>query len=585
MRKLVLLFFCFLMTSYVLADARYEIDNSLIKKDNRRDTEPNIQESQIINKLRESSWDEEWLVIPSTEIDNTKLQEILKDSVNKYQNIYEEMLETLSILKQLQLKMGKKLTDEKEKTILVNIISKVKNPKLKQKAEKDFSKGTISKSIKEELLEAIDISERDNNSFLDYTLNPINKDPFSFFVNKWTSKGWTSPKITYYDTVPNPLYRKNLSLFSYYDILNKFYYFPKLNESYTWINDETGEKIEEKYPERITYLRYSSHPELRILKNNNETKNLDFAEIYNNKGELVGINFPINIEIRDFDRTSIILKKVAKIAYLDNKHDIQSIDKEDKDFLTLELGLRDKNASERREENALGAALVSGNSKRTSNALMSMALDRMLKYDKAKNWLDQIVDDNKYNFRMILGIERLNPRTFKVSYGDDEGNPTYDVTYTYSTNKPYQYSRNIDIEKSKYDKNKEPINFDLKLVSGIDLRSIKHEYKTDEEIFVSTDQPGEFPGGVNALLKWLNNNVRYPETALQNDIEGQVMVKFVIEKDGSLSNVEISEAVDKDLDREALRVVSKMPKWQPAKNEGVVVRSYYNLPVLFQLSN
>lgn len=107
----------------------------------------------------------------------------------------------------------------------------------------------------------------------------------------------------------------------------------------------------------------------------------------------------------------------------------------------------------------------------------------------------------------------------------------------------------------------------------------------EEEIFVAVEQQAEFPGGQAALMKWLANNVRYPETAQQNDIQGRVVVKFVVEKDGSIGAATIYKGVDKDLDREALRVVKKMPKWQPGKNNGVPVRSYFNLPVLFRLQN
>ena len=107
----------------------------------------------------------------------------------------------------------------------------------------------------------------------------------------------------------------------------------------------------------------------------------------------------------------------------------------------------------------------------------------------------------------------------------------------------------------------------------------------EEEIFTAVEQQAEFPGGIAALMKWLNQNIRYPEQAAANDIQGRVIVKFVVEKDGSIGAVEILKGVDKDLDREALRVVKKMPKWQPGKNNGVAVRSYFNLPVTFKLQN
>ena len=107
----------------------------------------------------------------------------------------------------------------------------------------------------------------------------------------------------------------------------------------------------------------------------------------------------------------------------------------------------------------------------------------------------------------------------------------------------------------------------------------------EEEIFVAVEQQAEFPGGQGALMKFLSNNIRYPESAQQNDIQGRVIVKFVVEKDGSIGNVTVVKGVDRDLDREAIRVVKKMPRWQPGKNNGVAVRSYFNLPVTFRLQN
>lgn len=110
------------------------------------------------------------------------------------------------------------------------------------------------------------------------------------------------------------------------------------------------------------------------------------------------------------------------------------------------------------------------------------------------------------------------------------------------------------------------------------------EKPKEEEIFVAVEQQAEFPGGLPALMKWLSNNIRYPEAAQQNDIQGRVIVKFVVEKDGSIGAADIVKGVDKDLDREAIRVVKKMPKWQPGKNNGVAVRSYFTLPVVFKLA-
>lgn len=104
-----------------------------------------------------------------------------------------------------------------------------------------------------------------------------------------------------------------------------------------------------------------------------------------------------------------------------------------------------------------------------------------------------------------------------------------------------------------------------------------------EQVYSAVEQPAEFPGGQTALMTWLAKNIAYPEAAQQNGISGRVIVKFIVEKDGSISGVSVVKGVDKDLDNEAIRVVKKMPKWQPGKNGGKAVRCYFSLPVTFRL--
>ena len=103
------------------------------------------------------------------------------------------------------------------------------------------------------------------------------------------------------------------------------------------------------------------------------------------------------------------------------------------------------------------------------------------------------------------------------------------------------------------------------------------------EVFEVAEILPEFPGGISALMKYLSNNICYPEMALANDIQGRVVVKFVVEKDGSISGVTVVRGVHEELDREAVRVVKSMPKWQPGKNNGQAVRCSFNLPVAFKI--
>lgn len=112
---------------------------------------------------------------------------------------------------------------------------------------------------------------------------------------------------------------------------------------------------------------------------------------------------------------------------------------------------------------------------------------------------------------------------------------------------------------------------------------IREKYRTPEKIFNLTDSLAEFPGGQAELMLWLSQNIRYPESAQQNGISGRVVVKCIIEKDGSIRGPVVVKGVDRDLDQEAIRVVKSMPKWIPAKNNGEPVRSYYSIPITFRL--
>lgn len=93
----------------------------------------------------------------------------------------------------------------------------------------------------------------------------------------------------------------------------------------------------------------------------------------------------------------------------------------------------------------------------------------------------------------------------------------------------------------------------------------------------------EFPGGNEALYKYLAQNIKYPEKAKADKIEGRVVVGFVIEKDGSISNAEVRRSVNVEMDAEALRVINAMPKWKPGMQRGVPVRVQYNIPITFKL--
>lgn len=111
----------------------------------------------------------------------------------------------------------------------------------------------------------------------------------------------------------------------------------------------------------------------------------------------------------------------------------------------------------------------------------------------------------------------------------------------------------------------------------------EEEEEEDAPVFFIVEEMPEFPGGEQALHKFLASNIEYPVIAQENGIQGRVYVKFVVNTDGSITDVEIARGVDPSLDKEALRVVRSMPKWKPGKQRGKAVRVSYTVPINFVL--
>lgn len=104
-----------------------------------------------------------------------------------------------------------------------------------------------------------------------------------------------------------------------------------------------------------------------------------------------------------------------------------------------------------------------------------------------------------------------------------------------------------------------------------------------EEIFAAVEQMPQFPGGEAELMKYVTNHIKYPTMAAENNIQGRVVVKFVVKKDGSVGEVQVLRGKDPDLDKEAVRVVRTLPKFIPGKMNGQAVSVWFTLPINFKL--
>ena len=124
---------------------------------------------------------------------------------------------------------------------------------------------------------------------------------------------------------------------------------------------------------------------------------------------------------------------------------------------------------------------------------------------------------------------------------------------------------------------------DTKNIAIVQVQIEEEEDETETQIFTVVENEPEFPGGMEALYKYLAQNIKYPQLARENNITGKVYVTFVVEKDGSIANPKVLRDIGGGCGAEAIRVVKAMPKWNPGKQRGKAVRVQFNLPVNFNL--
>jgi len=113
---------------------------------------------------------------------------------------------------------------------------------------------------------------------------------------------------------------------------------------------------------------------------------------------------------------------------------------------------------------------------------------------------------------------------------------------------------------------------------------VVEEDVVEQEIFQIVEEMPSYPGGERALLEYVAKNIKYPQIARETGIQGRVFVGFVVEPDGSVSNVKILRGIGGGCDEEAMRVIKSLPKWKPGKQRGKAVRVSYQIPVVFKLA-
>ncbi|MDR0988386.1 MAG: TonB family protein [Prevotellaceae bacterium] len=150
-----------------------------------------------------------------------------------------------------------------------------------------------------------------------------------------------------------------------------------------------------------------------------------------------------------------------------------------------------------------------------------------------------------------------------------------------------QVTETIDIVDDQADIEETDIASSEETGAAVDIKysaKVEEEEVKEDEIFEVAETMPSFPGGFSALNQYLAKYIKYPPIAQENGISGRVTIQFVVNTDGSIVNAVVAKPIDPYLDKEALRVVSSMPKWNPGMQRGKPVRVRYNVPVIFRLN-
>lgn len=111
--------------------------------------------------------------------------------------------------------------------------------------------------------------------------------------------------------------------------------------------------------------------------------------------------------------------------------------------------------------------------------------------------------------------------------------------------------------------------------------SVNAYSQSDDEVYSLVEEAAQFPGGQEEMMKFIQDNRQYPDEAKSQNLHGRVIVSFIVEKDGSLSNVKVMRSLGSGCDEEAVRVINSMPMWKPGKNSGKEVRTKMLVPITF----
>lgn len=329
----------------------------------------------------------------------------------------------------------------------------------------------------------------------------------------------------------------------------------RLLSGYEWVVKGKSQIQREFFPEEISYRTYPSHPNYRLYGHS----------LFDNQGELKVVLFiqysygnDIIYDEEETGMTATLLKCIMAKAYKNNAYNV--------------------NLAPNDVRKEIESQLLSGES--------------VLSYDenvqKATRYCEQLREDCAKQIANVKRITRVDARTFKVQFADEDDASTYSATIKFRSNGAYKVTYDITLPEGltayllEIGGNINSDDDDFSLPN--DIEEDEPKAKDEGRVYEIVEEQPKFPGGQGALMSWISSHLEYPKVAQDNGVSGKVIVQFVVGTDGSISNAKVTRSVDQSLDMEAIRVVKSMPRWTPGKQDGKPVPVRYTMPVVFRLN-
>lgn len=521
----------------------------------------------------------------------------------KAQTLYEELKvgankvnEELSRLTKLLSSKETKVTDKFDLALMNDALCWIKNFRpllLEEKQgsiapmfEDNIQKGKLTSQMKEYF-----------DYYLKYLTDSVGKLQSKLSGGRWELAAESLPRKTISTSVLNPYYRG----FNYND--SELLDLVETEQQQTWhfLYSSNYKKREDSYPKKMEYLSFDGHPQYKVTYYEDNYRGIHPEFVYDTKGNLVYVASLT----RYYDSSPF--QEIRRLVYLrdyqNNKYGIKS--RSEKTQRYLQLILCRNNGFERTQSEAIASVFAAGLTSdlryrgNTGKKIANGALSKVNVYNDSdgKRYIAQLGEDHASEFGIVYMIERLSNLSFRIVYLDTQLRPSHCATITYKTGgKPFTQeltgrlvsmptnlpplmncSGEVYENVKKIDPSSFPELSDAKKSSDKDKASDKDVYSDVVE------QMPMFPGGDGALIQYLSNNMEYPKLAAKSGMSGRVVVGFIVDEDGSITDIKLLRSVDFYLDEEAIRLVKSMPRWIPGRKNGVPVRVKFQIPFNFRL--